>query len=239
MVIMKHLISKRYKDIFAQYIHKGEPTPLSVGTIAVLGLCFLLLIIATFSQFSFNFAAHNISYSPLIPIMLFIIYILGINYSFLLFILYLLTGFFVWPIFVFGGGVEFVQNYLFGYIVGFALAIFIAGFIFNLSQTIKTRLVATFCGILTIHFSELFYCIILAILKVIKFSLVIPIISKIILSNILLDILFSFILILLAPYIKNVLWTCMKPKYETKKQKERKQQKAKREKISKNIRKRH
>ena len=82
MVIMKHLISKRYKDIFAQYIHKGEPTPLSVGTIAVLGLCFLLLIIATFSQFSFNFAAHNISYSPLIPIMLFIIYILGITIHF-------------------------------------------------------------------------------------------------------------------------------------------------------------
>ena len=71
-------MNKRYKDILQQYIHRGEATPLSIGTLVVCGLCFLILIIATFTQINFahpwmKFIANDgfvsfmkhVSYSPL------------------------------------------------------------------------------------------------------------------------------------------------------------------------------
>ena len=82
------MINKRYKDILEQYIHKGEPTPLTIGTLIVCVFCFLLLIIATFTQFNFShpwikyvenigFTGYSkqIAYNPLFPTMIFIIYL--------------------------------------------------------------------------------------------------------------------------------------------------------------------
>ena len=47
-------INKRYADIFEQYIHRGEPTPFTIGTLLVCAMCFLLLLIATFTQINFS-----------------------------------------------------------------------------------------------------------------------------------------------------------------------------------------
>ena len=226
------MINKRYKDILSQYIHKGEPTPLTIGTLVVCGLCFLIIIIATFTQLNFSHGwfkfvsdegfityTKNVIYSPLIPAMIFTIYILGKNYATLMYILYLATGFFIWPIFLFGGGIDYVQNYLFGYILGFFFAIYTIGTILKISQNVKYRLLSALLGVISIHVFGFAYCIILAILRVIDFSLVIPILKVISMSNILYDILFSILIILIAPYIKNILWVCMKPKFDRKKSK--------------------
>ena len=82
-------ISKRYKDILEEYIHKGESTPFTIGTLVVCGLCFLLLIIATFTQFNishpwfnyiegqgFVYTIKTIPYNPQFPIIILITYIL-------------------------------------------------------------------------------------------------------------------------------------------------------------------
>ncbi|MBR5304563.1 MAG: biotin transporter BioY [Candidatus Gastranaerophilales bacterium] len=222
--------NKRYKDIFQQYIHKGEPTPLSIGTLVVCGLCFLILIVATFTQINFSHPwmkfipveglvafSKKVSYSPLLPAMIFVIYILGKSYSILMFVCYLIVGFFVWPIFVFGGGFDYLQNYLFGYMLGFFFAIAIISHVLKISRNILHRTFAAIFGVLSIHACGLLYCIILAIFKVISFGLVIPILTEISLGNILYDIIFSILIILIAPYIKNVLWVCMKPKMDRKK----------------------
>ncbi|MBQ4646981.1 MAG: biotin transporter BioY [Candidatus Gastranaerophilales bacterium] len=221
------MINKRYKDIFQQYIHKGEATPLTIGTLVVCALCFIILIIATFTQINFahpwmKFIPHEgfiafskqVSYSPLLPAMIFIIYILGKSYSILTFICYLIVGFFVWPIFVFGGGLDYLQNYLFGYMLGVFFAIAIISYILKISRNFLYRTISAIFGVLSIHIFGFLYCIILAIFRVISFSLVIPILTEISLGNILYDIIFSIIVILIAPYIKNVLWTCMKPKMD-------------------------
>ena len=232
------MISKRYKDIFQQYIHKGEATPLTIGTIVVCGLCFLILIIATFTQINFShpwikyISAEGlvpftklISYSPLLPAMIFIIYILGKSYSVLTFLLYLIVGFFIWPIFVFGGGFDYLQNYLFGYMLGFFFAIVIIDYILKISRNLIHRILAATFGVLAIHICGFLYCIILAIFKIISFGLVIPILTEISLGNILYDVIFSILIISIAPYIKNVLWTCMKPKFtRPKKQKPKEEQ---------------
>jgi len=220
-------VNKRYLDIFEQSIYRGEKTPLSVGTLVVFALCFLLLICATFTQITFpypfleqnptggiHFVFKNIVYNPQIPIMLFIIYLLGKKYSCLLFFTYLIVGFFVWPIFVFGKGFEIFQSYLFGYFLGFGVAAFIAGAIFGLNHLLKTRIIAAIVTILSIHIIGMFYCFILAVFKVIDFSLLFPIITAVSGSKIVNDVLFALIITLIAPYVKNIFWIVMKPKLD-------------------------
>ncbi len=216
--------NKRYKDIFSQYIYKGEPTPISIGSLVVLGFCFVLLIIATFSQIdipipNFQGETKSVSYMPTIPIMIFIIYLLGRNFSIILFTLYLLIGLFWLPIFLFGGGIENFQNYIFGYFLGFLPAIIISGTILNICQNIKARLLSAILGVFSIHITGLIYCLVLTIFKVINFSIIVPIFQALTLHRFLYDLLFSVIIILVAPYIKNIFWICMKPKMDRKKQK--------------------
>lgn len=224
------MINKRYKDIFNQYIYKGEPTPLTIGTLVVCALCFLLLIIATFTQITiahpwFKFSSDEglttytklILYTPQIPIMMFIIYILGKYYSLIMFTLYLMVGFFIWPIFVFGGGLEYIQNYLFGYFIGFVFAIFISGTVLHLSNSFKSRLLAGLLGVISIHLCGFIYCIILALFKVIDFNLIFPIANVVTVNKIIYDIIFSLIIMAISPYIKDVLWICMKPKTSSRK----------------------
>lgn len=212
------MINKRYKDIFERYIHKGEPTPLTIGTLVVCALCFLITIVATFSQLSFSHpwftetGSKQVLYNPMVPAMVFVIYVLGVRYSILTFGIYLITGLFIWPVFAYGGGLGYVQNYVFGYLLGFILAILISGTIFNINRRIKTRFLAALFGVLSVHICGCIYCIILAIFQVIDFNLIGPIVKTVSLNKIVYDILFSFIVVLLAPYIKNILWICMKPK---------------------------
>ena len=54
-------------------------------------------------------------------------------------------------------------------------------------------------------------------IKVIDFNLIFPIVNIVTVNKIIYDIIFSMIILLIAPYIKNVLWTCMKPKPDTRK----------------------
>ena len=224
------MINKRYTDIFNQYIYKGEQTPLTIGTLVVCALCFLLLIIGVFTQINithpwFKYIPNEglslyqktILYTPQIPIMIFIIYILGKYYSLVMFALYLMVGFFIWPIFVFGGGLDNIQNYLFGYFIGFIVAIFISGTIMQLNNSFKARMMAGFFGVISMHLCGFLYCIILALFKVIDFNLILPIVNIVTVNKIIYDIIFSLLILVIAPYIKDVLWICMKPKPDGKK----------------------
>ncbi len=228
------MINKRYKDIFDQYIYKGEPTNLSIGTLVICALCFLMLIVATFTQINFSHpwfeyikgmgfapAFKNITYTPQIPVMIFIIYILGKKYSYITFSMYLLTGFFIWPIFIYGGGIDYIKNYLFGYYVGFIFAILLSGTILRLNHSLKFRVISALTGVITIHLIGFIYCIILAIFKIIDFNLIFPI-AKAMSSKFIYDLLFSTIILAIGPYIKNIFWICMKPKPNSKKNKKTK-----------------
>ena len=217
-------ISKRYQDIFDEYIYKGESTPFTLGTLLVFVLCFLLLIIATFTQFNishpwlnyeegqgFVYAIKTITYNPQFPIIIFITYLLHKSYSMLVYILYILCGFFVYPIFAFGGGLQYVQNYFFGYLLGFFFAILIAGILFKNNNTIKARILGAVFGILSIHVTGFIYCIFLAIFNAIDFNIIGPVFYVVTIERIVYDILFAILILLIAPYIKNVLWVFMRP----------------------------
>ena len=219
-------ISKRYKDIFDLYVHRGESTPFTIGSLVVFAFCFVLLVVTTFFQFDFSntwlehlSGAKEALYTPQTPIMLFIIYLLGRNYSILLFISYLLVGLFLLPTFAFGGGMGYAQNYIFGYFLGFFVAILTVSYMLKRSIGIKMRTISSFVGDLSIHLTGFIYCLILAIIKIIDFSLIPPVVKALSTDRILYDIIFSLIVLLIAPYIKNVFWVCMKPKSNEKKSK--------------------
>lgn len=220
--MIRKFINKRYRDVYEQCIHKGESTPFTLGTLVVCGFCFLLILISTYTQINipvFHFGDEKtiISYCPQIPISLFIIYLLQREYSFIVFLLYLIIGLFFLPIFAFGGGISYFQNYFFGYFLGVFPAIIISGTIIKLAFNVKARLIAGLAGILTIHFCGILYCLILALFKVIDFSLISAIANVMSGDKIFYDIIFGTILLLIAPYIKNVFWICMQPKPKRKK----------------------
>ena len=217
-------INKRYIDIFEKYIHKGESTPFTLGTLFVCMFCFLILIISTFTQITFShpwfvytpeqgfvYTLKSVTYNPQFPIIIFITYILYKSYSILVYILYLLTGFFLYPIFAYGGGLNYVQNYFFGYLLGFIFAIIITGTVIKKNNSVKSKIIAAVLGILSIHITGFIYAIFLAMFDFISFNLILPIANVVTVSKILYDITFAIILILVAPYAKNVLWVCMRP----------------------------
>ena len=225
------MLNKRYKDLYDQYIYRGEPTPVSVGTIVVCFFCFLILLVATFSQITFShpwieytqngFAEtlKKVLYSPQIPAMLFVIYILRSFWTTLTFVCYLLIGFFLLPIFAFGGGFGYIQNYFFGYLIGSLFAIYTVDLILKKGLNLQMRLLAGVVGVATIHTSGFIYCILLAIFKVIDFNMVIPVVSILTFKKIIYDVIFCSCVMVIAPYIKNFLWICMKPKYNSSKNK--------------------
>ena len=224
--------NKRYKDIFEQYIYKGQQTPFTLGTLIVCALCFLLILVTTFTQLNFHLpflkiteegvrvVMKEVSYSPQIPAMIFIIYLVGRLYSLLTFLIYLAVGFFVYPIFLFGGGIEYIKTYPFGYFLGFICSIFIVGWLLSkYKHTVKLRLICAIAGVITIHFCAFLYCVLLAIFRAIDFSMIPLIVNVVSGSKIWYDIVLSSLFILVAPYIKNFFWICMKPKMDKKKNK--------------------
>ncbi len=222
--------NKRYKDIFEQYIYKGQKTPFTLGTLIVCALCFLLILVTTFTQLNFrlpvlsfsdgfSIVMKEVSYSPQIPAMIFIIYLIGRLYGLITFLIYLAIGFFVYPIFLFGGGLEYIKTYPFGYFLGFICSIFIVGWLLKYQHTIKLRLLCAVAGVITIHFCAFLYCVILAIFREIDFSMIPLIVNVVSGSKFWYDIVLSSLLMLVAPYIKNFFWICMKPKMDKKKNK--------------------
>ena len=216
-------MNKRYKEQFLEFIYRGEKTPLSIGALMVCLLCLLFIIVATFTQVNVshilpcfdemgNFIFKNVSnpYVPQIPVVLFIAAILGPLFGFLTMLLYLLVGFFIWPVFALGGGLDYVKSGLFGYILGYIFAVIPAGKILEKKYDLKGIILASLIGVIAIHLCGMLYCILLALLKIVSFSYVSAAIHSIGGIKTLYDVVISFILLLVAIPVKKVLWIAMK-----------------------------
>lgn len=210
-------MNKRLKDEYAEFVYKGEPTPFSLGTLAVVGFCTVLLIVATFTKIDishwwlFNdggleWGVKKHSLVPQIPIIMMMSAFLGARFGVLVVILYILTGFFIWPVFGFGGGLEYVKSYFFGYILGFLVATIFAGRILSHKFDIKNMLYASVIGVLAIHICGILYSFILGFFNSSAYRIDVSHLY----SQIVYDVIFSMIAILLAKPIKYILWVAMK-----------------------------
>lgn len=216
-------MNKRFKEQIDDFIYRGQKTPFSIGTLVVCFLCLLFMIVATFTQINVShiwpstdaagdFIFKNIThpYVAQIPVVIFIAAILGPRFSFLVILMYLITGFFIWPVFALGGGLSYVKSGLFGYILGYIFAVIPVGKILEKNYNLKNIILASLVGVIVIHICGMLYCTILALLKVVSFSYVSAAIHSIGGIKTLYDIVISFILLIVAIPAKMVLWIAMK-----------------------------
>ncbi len=217
-------MNKRIRGEFEEIIYKGEKTPFSLGTLVVVCLCLLLLIVGTFTQLNFThywwvgaedtmfgLGTKQYLYIPQIPLVLFIAAILGARFGSLVIILYLLIGFFMWPVFALGGGLGYIKSYFFGYILGYFFAIVFASRVLYYDKfSYKSMLYASIIGVFAIHFCGILYTAILGMFHLVNFAFIKEALSTLNGDKIIYDLVFSFFFIALSIPVKGFLWLFMK-----------------------------
>ena len=220
-------MNKRLVGEYQEFIYKGEQTPFSLGTLAVVFFCVTLLIVATFTKLDIShwwllngdeglfWGVKKYNFVPQIPVVMLISAILGVRFGSLVIFLYLLIGFFLYPVFGFGGGLEYIQSHFLGYILGFFAAIIFGGRILSSKFSVRNMILSSIIGVLSIHICGLLYSFILGIFKAFSFH---PNFSFIFVQ-IIYDILFSMAAIIIARPLKYIFWVAMKnePKKSVKK----------------------
>jgi len=214
------MVNKRYKKEIEDFIYKGEKTPFTLGTLVVVIFCVFLLILATFSEFnlvrfrplfedSFKILMVNFPYVAQIPTTILISAILGIRFSLLTLILYILLGLFLVPVFGYGGGIQYAKLYVFGYILGFIPATFAVNYFLKKYTGFLSILYAGLAGIFSVYLTGILYALILLLFRQINFQFFVDAVLYICFTRTFYDFLLSVFAILISCPIKQILWLAM------------------------------
>ena len=224
-------MSKRVEKQINSFKYKGEPIKITFGTLILTGLCVLLIIIATFTQITlkhpyfplntFTFLAGNVTdteilhhfiksykYIPQIPVVFFIVALLGRKFGILSILIYIILGLF-FPIFALGGGISYLFEYGFGYILAFIPAIFFAGTLLKGKTDFLRVFLISLIGVLTIHILGILYMFFIATLRHAPRDLVTGWIMSQSGVQIIYDIFFAMIAIFLGRQARKLLWIVM------------------------------
>jgi biotin transporter BioY len=199
---------------------------IGIGSTALIVFCTFLIIVATFLRlnithmiiplklFSGNACTlddfmFTIKYIPQIPIIMFIVGLLGRRFGSISIILYLITGLFFLPVFALGGGIHYVTEYSFGYLAAFVPAGIILGTILKNGYTYKNIAKAVFWSVITIHIIGILYMTGLAILKHAGINFVLNWINAQSGIKIIYDLIFSFMAVFVTKYLRVMLWFYM------------------------------
>lgn len=189
--------------------------------LVVILFCTLLLVGATFVNINIKhyflpldfFTNKNLtsedfitcfSIIPQIPIVMFICSVLGRRMALTSVVLYILGGLFFAPVFALGGGIRYVTEYSFGYILAYIPAVLITGNALRKTYSFKNMFLAALSGVLTIHICGIFYMIIIALIKHDGSTFIEGWISAQSGLKILYDFVGSFVLILIGKYIHSL-----------------------------------
>ena len=224
-------MSKRVEKQINSFKYKGEPIKVTLGTLILTCLCVLLIIVATFTQVTlkhpylplntFSFLAQDVSdyelihhfiksykYIPQIPVVFFIVALLGRKFGILSVVMYIALGLF-FPIFALGGGLSYMFENGFGYILAFIPAIFFAGTLLKGKTDFLRVFLISVIGVLTIHVLGILYMLFVATLRNAPMDLVVSWITSQSGVQILYDIFFSIIGIFLGRQARKLLWIVM------------------------------
>lgn len=225
-------MTKRIEAQLDKFRYQNQPLKLNLSVLVLIGICSFLIVIATFTQFDFNHyvlpldafsyiganfkdpavASHFIKhyrYIPQIPAILFIVTLLGRKFGMASVIIYIATGLFLAPVFALGGGIDYVFQYGFGYILAYIPAVFFAGSILRSGLTYINMLQAAVVGTLIIHIFGIFYMLFIATLQRESLSMMAGWIEAQSGAKIIYDILFGFLAMIIAKGVKKVLWVAM------------------------------
>ncbi len=181
----------------------------SLLVLVLILFCSFLIVIATFTQFKIPTFSEDstkvLYYVPQIPIILFIAGLLGRKFSLMSVIIYIFTGLFLAPIFALGGGLDYIINFNFGYILAYIPAVYFAGSITENTFSWLSTLKATLLGVLTIHIIGIIYLsIILTIQKEGIQGVLLWVVSQS-RNTIFFDFVFGFVAIIIGQMIKKYL----------------------------------
>lgn len=223
---------KRVDEQLQQFYYHNENLRFTLGTLVVMLLCSFLIVVATFTQF--NFIHHSIvingifdpieffhqvtknfdtvrkyDYIPQIPVIIFISALLGRKYGLISVLIYMILGLTFFPIFALGGGITYIAQYNFGYIIAYPFAVLVAGKFLDNEFDLKKTLKAVFLGVLLIHIIGAVYFMFMLIVKHDPWSYIGGVFNFRMVSKFCYDILFSFFAVYFARLSKSVLWLAM------------------------------
>ena len=224
-------MSKRVEKQLNSFKYKGEPIKITLGTLILTCLCVLFIIVATFTQITLkhpylpldtlSFLAQDVSdyeilhhfiksykYIPQIPIVFFIVALLGRKFGILSVMMYIVLGLF-FPIFALGGGISYLFEYGFGYILAFLPAIFFAGTLLKGKTDFLRIFLISIIGVITIHVLGILYMLFIATLRHAPMDLIASWISSQSGVQVFYDIFFSMIGIYFGRLTRRLLWIVM------------------------------
>lgn len=225
-------MTKRIEKQLKKFKYENQPLGFNLGVLILIGLCSFLIVIATFTQFDFNhfiipldafsyigadfknpavmehFIKHY-RYIPQIPAIMFIVTLLGRRFGIASVLIYILTGLFLAPVFALGGGLEYVFQYGFGYILAYIPAVFFAGSILKSGLSYRNMAHATLIGVVTIHVVGILYFLFIATLQRENASFILGWIKAQSVEKIMYDLLFGFLAMVVAKYTKKALWVAI------------------------------
>lgn len=205
---------------------QGEDIRLTLSSILLILACTFLIILATFVQLDVThfiipkgaFQGENLAlkdylftykFIPQIPIVMFVGAFLGKKYGLISILLYIILGLLIIPVFAVGGGVGYILEYGFGYILAYIPAVYLANTILSSGFSAKNILKATIVGVLTIHIIGVLYMLFIASIRHEGLVFMQSWIYAQSGLKILYDIIFSFGLLFLTRYLKILLWFYM------------------------------
>ena len=144
--------------------------------------CSFLLMVSTFIQFNIThfilpfdifsnkaLTKADFLYTyliiPQVPAVMFVAGLLGRRLGITSIVIYILTGLFLLPVFALGGGIRYVLEPGFGYIMAYIPAVFFTGSILNIVFSFKNILKAALIGVVTIHFIGIIYMLFICAVK--------------------------------------------------------------------------
>lgn len=188
---------------------KSQELNFSLLVLVLVFFCFFLIVIATFTQLKIfkisDWHLKQIEYIPQIPVIMFISGLLGKRYGTLAVLVYIFTGLFLVPVFALGGGLDYVLNFNFGYILGFLPAVYFSARVIFEKITLLRLFLSNLLGISIIHILGIFYLTVCLLIEKENLQTIANWINAMSLNNLLIDFLFGFAMLCLGNFIKAIL----------------------------------
>ena len=212
------MINKRLKQGIIKVKRPKQQLKMSLGTIAIILCCLMLILISTFTQIKIHYSMPeidflenvDIKYIPQIPTIIFISALLGRKWAMITVLFYILVGLTTkYSIFALGGGFSYIFEYSFGYILGFLFGAFACAkaLVVKKGQIAFLKILyAPILSVLVIHFIGILYMVVIAVLRHDSLSYIQDLIYYQSLTKIAYDIIFSLLAIIFAKICKKFLW---------------------------------
>lgn len=201
----------------------------SLGALVVTAFCSFMIVVATFVQFKFGYIlipqkiftspfsffsegelfsqfVQNFNYIPQIPIVLFIGALMGYRLGILAILAYILIGLLGFPVFGLGGGIKYVFQPSFGYILGYLFgAFFVAKNLENNNSPLAIFL-SSIIGVLLIHLIGIGYLVLISIFQHQPMPIVFGWVWILTGVQLIYDLVISIVAVALARPVRALLW---------------------------------